>query len=62
MKNMAEQKKTKGIPVFESEEDEARFWSEHSPEEFADELEDVAGGVELSDELKSKLAKRKPKR
>jgi len=44
-------KKTKKIPKFKSEKEEAKFWDSHSPLDYSDEFVDVEKPMEISPAL-----------
>ena len=52
----------KKIPKFKSEEEEARFWTTHSPLDYSDEFTDVKEPFEFAPKLLEKAAKKREER
>ena len=55
-------KKKKKIPIFKSEEEEARFWGAHSPLDYAQEFKEVKDPFKFDSRLLKKAAKRQEER
>ncbi|HID26257.1 MAG TPA: hypothetical protein EYP22_00175 [Methanosarcinales archaeon] len=51
-------KNLKKIPKFNSEDEEAEFWSTHSTVDYWREMEEVEEEIELDEELKNKIIER----
>jgi len=47
------------IPKFKTEKEEAKFWATHSVADFWEDLEEPEKKIELSEELKQKILKRR---
>jgi len=55
-------RKHKKLPIFKSEDEEARFWDTHSPLDFPGEFEVVKEPVQISAALLKRVAKRRQER
>jgi hypothetical protein len=47
------------IPKFKSEEEEIRFWDTHSVTDYLDDTEEVKEPIQVSEELRKKIIKRR---
>lgn len=54
--------RTRKLPKFKSEGEEARFWAAHSPLDYADEYEDVDEVIALAPALERRIRERMKKR